>query len=218
MKIDNRPIISNTNMHEQIKKQILNILLEEKKKEYLCHIQYVVKIALELAKECDVNMNLIEIACLLHDIGKVITDKEGSHVQLGVELLKKNNMPKAIIDCVAAHHEDIPFPSLEAVIVYVADAISGSRPGARYENIDEYVKRLKSLEDIATSFSGIEKAYALQAGRELRVIVDSGKMDDAQVVVTTRKIRDEIEKKFPTFPGQIKITSIRELRVTETVH
>ena len=184
----------------------------------IAHTLEETKIGIALASELGADINVVRLGCLLHDIGKVITDKEGSHVQLGVELLKKNNMPKAIIDCVAAHHEDIPFPSLEAVIVYVADAISGSRPGARYENIDEYVKRLKSLEDIATSFSGIEKAYALQAGRELRVIVDSGKMDDAQVVVTTRKIRDEIEKKFPTFPGQIKITSIRELRVTETVH
>ena len=107
---------------------------------------------------------------------------------------------------------------MEAVIIYVADAISGSRPGARYENIDEYVKRLKTLEETATAFPGIDKAYALQAGRELRVIIDPGKLDDAAVTVVTRKIRDEIEKKFPTFPGQIKITSIRELRVTETVH
>ena len=114
--------------------------------------------------------------------------------------------------------EDIPFPSIEAVIVYIADAISGARPGARYEDIDEYVKRLKNLEEIAKSFSGIEKAYALQAGRELRIIVDPGKMDDASLVVTTKKIAEEIEKKFPTFPGQIKITAIRELRVTETVH
>ena len=136
----------------------------------------------------------------------------------GVDFFKKNNMPQAVIDCVAAHHEDIPFPSIEAVIVYIADAISGSRPGARYENIDEYVKRLKTLEDIATSHSGIDKAYALQAGRELRVIIDPGKMDDAGVTVTTKKIKDEIEKKFPTFPGQIKITAIREFRVTETVH
>ena len=149
---------------------------------------------------------------------KVITEKEGSHVQLGVDLLRKNNMPQSVIDCVASHHEDIPFPSVEAVLVYIADAISGSRPGARYEDIEEYVKRLTTLEDVAKSFSGVEKAYALQAGRELRVIVDPGKLDDASVTVTTKKIAEEIEKKFPTYPGQIKITVIRELRVTETVH
>ena len=127
-------------------------------------------------------------------------------------------MPKAIVDCVAAHHEDIPFPSIEAIIVYIADAISGSRPGARYENIDEYVKRLKTLEDIAKSFPGIEQTYALQAGRELRVIVDPKNLDDNQVTITTKKIKEEIEKKFPTYPGQIKVTAIREFRVTETVH
>ena len=184
----------------------------------IAHTLEETKIGIALAHELGADVNIVRLGCLLHDIGKVITDKEGSHVQLGVELLKKNGMPQAVIDCVASHHEDIPFPSLEAVIVYVADAISGSRPGARYENIDEYVKRLKTLEETATAFPGIDKAYALQAGRELRVIIDPGKLDDAAVTVVTRKIRDEIEKKFPTFPGQIKITSIRELRVTETVH
>ena len=184
----------------------------------IAHTLEETKIGIALAHELGADVNIVRLGCLLHDIGKVITDKEGSHVQLGVELLKKNGMPQAVIDCVASHHEDIPFPSLEAVIVYVADAISGSRPGARYENIDEYVKRLSTLEEVATSFPGIEKAYALQAGRELRVIVDPGKLDDAAMTVVTRKIRDEIEKKFPTFPGQIKITAIRELRVVETVH
>ena len=184
----------------------------------IAHTLEETKIGIALAHELGADVNIVRFGCLLHDIGKVITDKEGSHVQLGVELLKKNGMPQAVIDCVASHHEDIPFPSLEAVIIYVADAISGSRPGARYENIDEYVKRLKTLEETATAFPGIDKAYALQAGRELRVIIDPGKLDDAAVTVVTRKIRDEIEKKFPTFPGQIKITSIRELRVTETVH
>ena len=184
----------------------------------IAHTLEETKIGIALAHELGADVNIVKLGCLLHDIGKIITDKEGSHVQLGVELLKKSNMPQAVIDCVASHHEDIPFPTTEAVIVYIADAISGSRPGARYENIDEYVKRLKTLEDIATSVSGIEKAYALQAGRELRIIIDSGKLDDAASVVATKKIRDEIEKKFPTYPGQIKITTIREFRVTETVH
>ncbi|MCL4338543.1 ribonuclease Y [Patescibacteria group bacterium] len=184
----------------------------------IAHTLEETKIGIALAHELGADVNIVRLGCLLHDIGKVITDKEGSHVQLGVDLLRKNGMPQAVIDCVAAHHEDIPFPSMEAVIVYVADAISGSRPGARYEDIEEYVKRLKTLEDIAASFPGIEKAYALQAGRELRVIVDPGKLDDAAVTVTSKKIAEEIEKKFPTYPGQIKITVIRELRVIETVH
>lgn len=184
----------------------------------IAHTLEETKIGIALAHELGADVNVVRLGCLLHDIGKVITDKEGSHVQLGVDLLRKNNMPQPVIDCVLSHHEDIPFPSVEAIIVYIADAISGARPGARYEDIDEYVKRLKNLEEIATSFPGIEKAYALQAGRELRVIIDPGKLDDAQVVVTTKKIAEEIEKKFPTFPGQIKITAIRELRITETVH
>lgn len=184
----------------------------------ILHTLEETKIGIALARELGADVNVVRLGCLLHDIGKVITDKEGSHVQLGVELLRKNGMPQPVIDCVASHHEDVPFPSLEAVIVYIADAISGARPGARYEDIGEYVKRLKTLEDIAISFTGIGKAYALQAGRELRVIVDPGKLDDAAAIITAEKIAQEIEKKFPTYPGQIKITLIRELRVTQTVH
>jgi len=184
----------------------------------IAHTLEETKIGIALAQELGADVNVVRLGCLLHDIGKVITDKEGSHVQLGVELLRKNGMPAAVIDCVASHHEDIPFPSIEAVLVYIADAISGARPGARYEDIGEYVKRLKTLEDVATSFPGVEKSFALQAGRELRVIIDPGKLDDASVTVTTRKIAQEIEKKFPTYPGQIKITAIREFRAIETVH
>ncbi|MBI2617352.1 ribonuclease Y [Candidatus Gottesmanbacteria bacterium] len=184
----------------------------------IVHTLEETKIGIAIANELGADVNIVRLGCLLHDIGKIITDKDGSHVQLGVEYLKKFAMPSSVIDCVAAHHEDIPFPSIEAVIVYIADAISGARPGARYEDIEEYVKRLKTLEDTATTFPGIEKAYALQAGRELRVIVDPGKLDDAQSAVTAHKIGEEIEKKFPTFPGQIKITLIRELRIQETVH
>lgn len=184
----------------------------------IAHTLEETKIGVALAQELGADVNIVRLGCLLHDVGKVITDKEGSHVELGVDLMKKNGMPASVIDCVASHHEDIPFPSVEAVIVYIADAISSARPGARYEDIDEYVKRLKILEDTATSFAGIERAYALQAGRELRVIIDPGKLDDAQTTVTAKKIAEEIEKKFPTFPGQIKITVIRELRVSETVH
>lgn len=184
----------------------------------IAHTLEETKIGIALARELGADINIVRLGCLLHDIGKVITDKEGSHVQLGVELLRKNGMPQSVIDCVASHHEDIPFPSIEAVIVYISDAISGARPGARYEDIDEYVKRLKTLEEIAQSFPGVDKSFALQAGRELRVIIDPGKLDDASVTVTTKKIADAIEKRFPTFPGQIKITAIRELRVVETVH
>lgn len=184
----------------------------------IAHTLEETKIGIALAHELGADVNVVRLGCLLHDIGKIITDKEGSHVALGVEILKKNGMPQSVIDCVAAHHEDIPFPSIEAVIVYIADAISGARPGARYENYDEYVKRLKDLEGIAASHAGVEKVYALQAGREIRVIVDPGKLDDAAATVLSHKIKEEIEQKFPTFPGQIKITVIREYRSIETVH
>ncbi len=184
----------------------------------IAHTLEETKIGIAIAQELGADVNVVRLGCLLHDIGKVINDKEGSHVQLGVELLKKNAMPPSVIGCVAAHHEDIPFPSLEAVIVYVADAISGARPGARYENYDEYVKRLKDLEGIAIAQEGVEKAYALQAGREIRVIVDPGKLDDAQTTVLAEKMKRQVEEKFPTFPGQIKITVIREYRTTQTVH
>ena len=159
---------------------------------------------------------MVRLGCLLHDIGKIVADKEGSHVQLGVDLLRKYGLPQKVIDCVAQHHEDTPFTAPESMIVYIADAISGSRPGARYENYDEYVKRLKDLEEIARSHKGVSEAFAFQAGREIRVMVDPGTVDDATAIVLAREIRDEIGKKV-IVPGQVKVTVIRELRVVEVV-
>jgi ribonuclease Y len=124
-------------------------------------------------------------------------------------------MPQKVIDCVAQHHEDVPFSSLESQLTYIADAISGSRPGARYENYDEYIKRLKDLEEIAKSHAGVKESFAFSAGRELRVIVDPGRVDDAQATLMAREVKDEIQKKM-TYPGTIKISVIRELRATET--
>ena len=120
-----------------------------------------------------------------------------------------------MIDCVASHHEDIPFPSAEAVIVYIADAVSGGRPGARHEDFQEYLKRIKSIEDIAKTKKGVVEAHALQAGRELRVIVKPEDISDDEAVILAQKIKEELEKKFEVFPGQIKITVLREFR-TET--
>lgn len=180
----------------------------------IAHTLEETKIGIALAKEVGADANVVRLGCLLHDIGKIITDKEGSHVDLGVELLKKYGMPQKVIDCVAQHHEDTQFTSLEAVIVYISDAISGSRPGARYENYEEYIKRLKDLEAIATAQKGVKEAFAFQAGRELRVMVDPGRVDDATSVIMARDIKGEIEKKL-TYPGTIKVTVIRELRSTE---
>lgn len=228
---------------EQVKKEIERIMFEEGQK--LCHAVGVynlpspivallgrfkyrfsygqnmiahtleeTKIGIALAKEVGADANIVRLGCLLHDIGKVITNKEGSHVELGVELLKKYGLPKAVIDCVEQHHEDKPFSSAESMLTYIADAISGSRPGARYENYDEYIKRLKDLEDIAKTHEGVKEVFAFQAGRELRVAVDPGVVDDATATIIAQKIKEEIEGKI-TFPGQIKVTVVRELRAIE---
>ncbi|GIW62728.1 MAG: ribonuclease Y [Patescibacteria group bacterium] len=170
------------------------------------------KIGIALAHELKANVQVVRLACLLHDIGKVVTDKEGSHIELGVEILKKHNMPQAVISAVEAHHEDIPFPSVEAVIVYIADAVSGGRPGARHEDFENYLKRIKTIEETAKNFKGVSDAYALQAGRELRVIVKPEEIDDDSALILSQKLKEELEKKFDVFPGQIKITVIREFR------
>jgi len=174
------------------------------------------KMGVAIAEEIGANADVVRLGCLLHDVGKIITDEEGNHIELGVNLLKKYGLPKEVIACVAEHHEDRPFSSNESVIVWMADAISGSRPGARYENYDEYVKRLKDLEEIAKSHTGVTESFAFQAGREIRVIVDPGKVTDAAAVGLAREIRDEIAKKGMV-PGGVKVTVIRELRATEVV-
>ncbi|OGK53700.1 ribonuclease Y [Candidatus Roizmanbacteria bacterium RIFCSPLOWO2_01_FULL_45_11] len=183
----------------------------------IAHTLEETKIGMKLAHELGVDVEVVKLGCLLHDIGKVIMDKEGNHIELGVELLKRLDMPEKVIGCVAAHHEDIPFPSVEAVLVYIADAISGARPGARMEDFGEYVKRMRDLEAIARDFPGITDVYAMQAGREIRVIVDPKSLDDAQTMLTAQKIKDKISQKYPQFPGSIAITLIRELQVTEVV-
>lgn len=181
----------------------------------IAHTLEETRIGVALAHELGADVNTIKIGCLLHDIGKVINDKEGSHVDLGVELLKKYRFPQKIIDVVASHHEDTPFNSVEAVIVYIADAVSGGRPGARHEDFEEYLKRIKTIEDVVKTKKGIREAYALQAGRELRVIVKPEEITDDEATVLAAKLKEELEKKFEVFPGQIKITIIREFR-TET--
>ena len=181
----------------------------------ILHTLEETKIGVALAHELNANVDTVKLGCLFHDIGKVIANKEGSHVELGVEFLRKYGFPKEVIDCVASHHEDIPFPSAEAVIVYIADAVSGGRPGARHEDFQEYLKRIKSIEDIAKTKKGVIEAHALQAGRELRVIVKPEDISDDEAVILAQKIKEELEKKFEVFPGQIKITVLREFR-TET--
>ncbi len=184
----------------------------------LLHTLEETKIGIALAHELKADVMTVKLGCLFHDIGKIVEDKEGSHVDLGVELLKKHNMSAAAIHCVAASHEDIPFESVEAIIVYIADGISGGRPGARHEDFEQYLKRIKDLEDIALANKGVREAYALQAGRELRVIVRPDDITDDEAVVMSQKIKEDINEKFPVFPGQVTVTVIRETRAVATSH
>jgi len=181
----------------------------------IAHTMEETKIGVAMAHEIGADVNVVRLGCLLHDIGKIVADKEGNHIDLGVELCKKYGLPQKVVDCVAQHHEDVPFTSTESMLVYIADAISGSRPGARYENYDEYVKRLKDLEEIAKSHKGVTESFAFQAGREIRVIVDPGTVSDATTVTMAKEIRDEIAKNV-IVPGSVKVTVIRELRAIET--
>jgi len=172
------------------------------------------KMGVHIAHEVGANVNIVRLGCLFHDIGKVV-EGDGSHVKLGAELLKKFNMPEEVINCVLEHHEDKPFSSMESVIVYIADAISGARPGARYEDVEEYATRLSEMEEIAKKYEGIEDAYAFEAGRELRVIIDPGRLDDAQTTLVAHKIREEVSKSLAV-PGEVKVTAIREFRAVST--
>lgn len=172
------------------------------------------KIGIQIAHEVGADVNIVRLGCLFHDIGKVV-EGEGSHVALGVDLLKRFNIPEPIINCVAEHHEDKPFSSMESVIVHIADQISGARPGARYEDVEGYAKRLTDMEEIAKKHEGVQDAYAFEAGRELRVIINPGTLDDAQTTVLAAKIRDEVSKS-QAVPGEIKVTAIREFRAVST--
>lgn len=178
----------------------------------IAHTLEETKIGIKLAQEVGANVHIVRLGCLLHDIGKVV-EGEGSHVELGVKVLKKYNLPKPAIDAVAQHHEDEEFSSVESILVYIADAISGARPGARYENYDEYVQRLEKLEEIATSHPSVAEAYAIQAGREVRVIVSPEKISDDACVKLASDIKQEIEDSL-TYPGTVKVNVIRETRAS----
>lgn len=176
----------------------------------IAHTLEETRIGIKIAHELKADVQVVKLGCLLHDIGKVSEDEDGSHVELGVRIAKKFGLPQPIVDCIAQHHEDEPFSGVEQMVVYIADAISGARPGARYENYDEYVKRLKSLEDIAMQYEGIRQAYAIQAGREIRVLLDPEKTKDSDVTVLATKIRDEIKEKL-TYPGTVTVSVSREV-------
>ena len=180
----------------------------------IIHTLEETKIGIAIAQELKADADVVRLGCLLHDIGKVITDEEGNHIELGVKLLKKFDLPKKVIDCVAQHHEDEPFTSVESIIVYIADAVSGSRPGARYEDYQEYATRLKKLENLALTFPGVKEAYAIQAGREIRVITKPEEITDAAVTRLAHDIAQKIQSEM-TYPGTVTVNVIRELRASD---
>ena len=168
-----------------------------------------------IANELGVDSVLAKRAGLLHDIGKALTQEvEGSHIQLGVEIAKKYKESKAVIHAIEAHHGDVEPQTVIAVIVQAADAISAARPGARREDLESYIKRLQRLEEISNSFPGVEKSYAVQAGREIRIMVKPEQVNDDRMIIVAREIVKKIEEELE-YPGQIKVNVIRESRAVE---
>jgi ribonuclease Y len=183
-----------------------NILLHSKEVAWLAGI---------MAAELSLDVNMAKRGALLHDVGKVLThEHEGTHVQLGVEVATKYGENPLVVNCIAAHHDDVPHESEISVLVQAADAISGSRPGARREAFETYVKRLEGLERIASSYKGVDKVYAIQAGREVRVIVMPEDIDDLRMATMSEEIARRIETELQ-YPGQIKVVLIRETRAVE---
>ena len=168
-----------------------------------------------MAQELGLDVNFAKRAGLLHDIGKAVDhEQEGTHIRLGADLAKKYKENVNIVNAIEAHHGDVEPKTVEAVLVAAADAISGARPGARRETGTNYVKRLEKLEEIASSFRGVDKSYAIQAGREVRVIVKPDQIDDAQALFLAKDIAKKIESELE-YPGQIKVNVIREFRSVE---
>ena len=181
----------------------------------LNHSIEVSNLARIMAEELGLDPKLARRAGLLHDIGKALDhDMEGTHVEIGVDILKKYKENEKVINAVQAHHGDVEPQTIEAVLIQAADAISASRPGARRETLETYIKRLESLEQIADSFEGVEKSFAIQAGREIRIIVKPEKISDDQMVLTARDIAKRVEDEME-YPGQIKVNLVRETRVVE---
>ncbi len=181
----------------------------------LLHSVEVARLSASIASELGADVTVAKKAGLLHDIGKAVDHEiQGTHVEIGMNILKKFGVSEDIIVAMKSHHEDFPYESTEAVIIKVADAISASRPGARKDTLENYIKRLEELENIANSFEEVEKSYAIQAGREVRVFVTPEKVDDLGAMKLSRKIADQIEETL-NYPGEIKVHVIRETRAVE---
>jgi ribonucrease Y len=181
----------------------------------LAHSIEVSRLAAMMAEELGASAKTARRAALLHDIGKAVTHEvEGPHALVGGEMARKYGESEAVAHAMEAHHNEVEPQTIEAVIVQAADALSGARPGARGESLEQYVKRLRDLEHIATRHKGVDKVYAMQAGREIRVMVAPGDIDDDAATLLSYEIAREIEKELE-YPGQIKVTVIRESRAVE---
>ena len=181
----------------------------------LMHSVEVAHVAGIMAGELGVDITLAKRAGLLHDIGKAVDHEiEGSHISIGVDIARKYNENQEVIHAIEAHHGDVEAKTIIACIVQAADAVSAARPGARRENIEAYIKRLQQLEEITNSFTGVEKSYAIQAGREVRIMVKPEEVGDGDMEFVAREIVKKIESELE-YPGQIKISLIRETRTTD---
>lgn len=178
----------------------------------LHHAVEAAKIAAVLAAELGADVETAKMGALLHDLGKAMDhEQEGTHAMLGAEFARRFNVPKKVVNAIASHHHEVDQESIEAIIVEAADAISGARPGARRESLENYIKRVRTLEDIARTFEGVENAYALQAGREIRILVKPDAVDDLGAMRLSKNIAKTIEDSMQ-YPGQIQVTVIRETR------
>ena len=181
----------------------------------LKHSTEMANVAGLIAEEIGANVKIAKTAALFHDIGKAVTHKiEGKHAQIGAELAEKYGMDPRVVNAIAAHHEDVEATTVEAIIVKITDAMSASRPGTRNASAENFVERMRELENVATSFKGINKAYAISAGREIRVIVSPESIDDLSAIKMARDIADKIESTMQ-YPGVIKVNIIRETRAIE---
>ncbi|MDP2873870.1 MAG: ribonuclease Y [bacterium] len=182
----------------------------------ITHTLEVTNLAKAMASELGADVELTKKAALLHDLGKVVSaEVEGPHAQLTRQILEKNHFDEKLINAAAAHHEEEEFKSTEAVLVHLADALSGARPGARFEDYEAFIKRMKDLEDVAYDFPGVDRAYAISAGREVRVVVNPKELDDASTIKLSHDIAEKIQKE-QTYPGTVKVTVIRETRAIDT--
>src|SRR5690606_24799160 len=181
----------------------------------LKHLIETAHIAGIMADELGLDRDLVKRCALLHDIGKALTHEvEGSHALIGAEIARRYGEHEDVVHAIEAHHNEVEVRTVEAVLTQAADAISGSRPGARRESLEAYIKRLQRLEEIAQAHAGVEKVFAMQAGREIRVMVRPDEVDDIQAQVIARDVAKQIEEEL-TYPGQIRVTVVRESRATE---